>query len=161
MKLNELSPQQLAQLYRQELTSAFPPEELKPLRSMLSLMEQGRYQALGLYDGEDLVAYALIWLEPGCPFALLDYLGTMAGLRDRGLGSRMLTEFPQPVNVLEQAQTADEKSDGSLLPKEEAASLALERKRNALQAQLHNAVEEERYEDAARLRDELRSLPQE
>ena len=85
MKLNELSPQQLAQLYRQELTSAFPPEELKPLRSMLSLMEQGRYQALGLYDGEDLVAYALIWLEPGCPFALLDYLGTMAGLRDRGL----------------------------------------------------------------------------
>ena len=90
MKLNELSPQQLAQLYRQELTSAFPPEELKPLRSMLSLMEQGRYQALGLYDGEDLVAYALLWLEPGCPFALLDYLGTMAGLRDRGLGSRML-----------------------------------------------------------------------
>ena len=88
MKLNELSPQQLAQLYRQELTSAFPPEELKPLRSMLSLMEQGRYQALGLYDGEDLVAYALIWLEPGCPFALLDYLGTMAGLRDRGLGGR-------------------------------------------------------------------------
>lgn len=57
---------------------------------MLSLMEQGRYQALGLYDGEDLVAYALIWLEPGCPFALLDYLGTMAGLRDRGLGGRML-----------------------------------------------------------------------
>ena len=48
MKLNELSPQQLAQLYRQELTSAFPPEELKPLRSMLSLMEQGRSQALGL-----------------------------------------------------------------------------------------------------------------
>lgn len=86
MKLNELSPQQLAQLYRQELTSAFPPEELKPLRSMLSLMEQGRYQALGLYDGEDLVAYALIWLEPGCPFALLDYLGTMAGLAGPGPG---------------------------------------------------------------------------
>ena len=90
MKLNELSPQQLAQLYRQELTSAFPPEELKPLRSMLSLMEQGRYQALGLYDGEDLVAYALIWLEPGCPFALLDYLGTIEGRRSQGLGTIML-----------------------------------------------------------------------
>ena len=46
-----------------------------------------------------------------------------------------------------------------LLPHDEAMSLALERKRNALQAQLHNAVEEERYEDAARLRDELRALP--
>ena len=60
--------------------------------------------------------------------------------------------------MLEQAQTADEKSDGSLLPKEEAASLALERKRNALRTQLHNVVEEERYEDAAKLRDELKSL---
>ena len=75
-----------------------------------------------------------------------------------GLGSRMLTEFPQPVNVLEQAQTADEKADDGLLPKEEAAGLALERKRNALRTQLHNAVEEERYEDAAKLRDELKSL---
>lgn len=75
-----------------------------------------------------------------------------------GLGSRMLTEFPQPVNVLEQAQTADEKADDGLLPKEEAAGLALERKRNALRTQLHNAVEEERYEDAAKLRDELKAL---
>ncbi len=77
-----------------------------------------------------------------------------------GLASRMLTEFPQPVNVLEQAQaqTADEKADDSLLPKEEAANLALERKRNALRTQLHNAVEEERFEDAAKLRDELKAL---
>ena len=75
-----------------------------------------------------------------------------------GFGDRMLTEFPSPVNVLEQAQTADEKADDGLLPKEEAAGLALERKRNALRTQLHNAVEEERYEDAAKLRDELKSL---
>ena len=76
-----------------------------------------------------------------------------------GFGSRMLTEFPQPVDVLEQAQSAEPgRTEEQLLPKEEAASLALERKRNALRTQLHNAVEEERYEDAARLRDELKSL---
>lgn len=34
-----------------------------------------------------------------------------------GLGSRMLTEFPQPVNVLEQAQTADEKADDGCCPR--------------------------------------------
>ena len=45
-----------------------------------------------------------------------------------------------------------------LLPKDEAMSLALERRRNALETQLHNAVAEERYEDAARLRDELKAL---
>ena len=77
-----------------------------------------------------------------------------------GLGSRMLTEFPQPVDVLEQAQSAGPESSAAeeLLPKDEAMSLALERKRNALETQLHNAVAEERYEDAARLRDELKAL---
>ena len=77
-----------------------------------------------------------------------------------GFGDRMLTEFPRPVNVLEQAQTADPEDTGKddLLPHDEAMSLALERKRNALETQLRNAVAEERYEDAARLRDELKSL---
>ena len=60
-----------------------------------------------------------------------------------GFGSRMLTEN----------SAAEE-----LLPKDEAMSLALERRRNALETQLHNAVAEERYEDAARLRDELKAL---
>ena len=64
-----------------------------------------------------------------------------------GFGSRMLTEFPQPVDVLEQAQSADPENSAAeeLLPK-------------ALETQLHNAVAEERYEDAARLRDELKAL---
>ena len=77
-----------------------------------------------------------------------------------GFGSRMLTEFPQPVDVLEQAQSAGPESSAAeeLLPKDEAMSLALERRRNALETQLHNAVAEERYEDAARLRDELKAL---
>ena len=67
--------------------------------------------------------------------------------------------FPFPT-LVPQAQSAAPESPAKddLLPHDEAMSLALERKRNALQAQLHNAVEEERYEDAARLRDELKSL---
>ena len=90
MKLNELTPAQLSQLYEAELKHDFPPEELKPLKAMLSLMEQGRYQARGLYDGEELLGYALLWLEPDVPFALLDYLGTIEGKRSRGLGAVML-----------------------------------------------------------------------
>ena len=90
MKLNELTPAQLSQLYEAERKHDFPPEELKPLKAMLSLMEQGRYQALGLYDGEELLGYALLWLEPDVPFALLDYLGTIEGKRSRGLGAVML-----------------------------------------------------------------------
>ena len=48
-----------------------------------------------------------------------------------------------------------------LVSDEEQKALQSERRRNALRSQLDAAVREERYEDAARLRDELRSLPQE
>lgn len=90
MKLIELSPETLSGLYETEMRSAFPPEELKPLGAMLSMMEQGRYRPLGLYEGEELLGYAMLWLEPGVPFALLDYLGTLEGKRNRGLGTAML-----------------------------------------------------------------------
>ena len=93
MTLSDLSPAQLSALYATEMKAAFPPDELKPLKSMLTLLEQGRYRALGLYEGEELLAYALLWLEPDIPFALLDYLGTVEGQRNRGLGTRLLEEL--------------------------------------------------------------------
>ena len=90
MHLKTLNAEELTALYRTELVNAFPPSELKPLKSMLNLMEQNRYEALGLYDEQGLHGYALTWLEPGIPFALLDYFGTLEGQRGSGLGTRML-----------------------------------------------------------------------
>lgn len=90
MKLIELTAEQLSALYESELKAAFPPQELKPLKAILNLMAEKKYQALGLYDGDELVGYALLWLEPGIPFALLDYLGTIEGRRSQGLGTIML-----------------------------------------------------------------------
>ena len=90
MQLKTLNAEELTALYRTELVNAFPPSELKPLKSMLNLMEQDRYEALGLYDEDGLHGYALTWLEPGIPFALLDYFGTLEGQRGTGLGTRML-----------------------------------------------------------------------
>ena len=90
MRLNELNQEELSELYRAEMTRDFPPQELKPLKAMLELMEAGRYQALGLWEEDQLLGYALMWREPGVPFALLDYLGTLPGVRNRGLGGQML-----------------------------------------------------------------------
>ena len=90
MKLIELGEEGLTRLYQKEMTRDFPPQELKPLKAMLELMAQGRYQALGLYEGEELLGYALVWREPGVPFVLLDYLGTLPGVRNRGLGGQLL-----------------------------------------------------------------------
>lgn len=93
MKLIELTPLQLTRLYQHELVKTFPPDELKPLKSMLNLMEQKRYSALGLYQDDDLMGYALMWQLPGTPFALLDYLGTMDGKRGHGIGSLLLDKL--------------------------------------------------------------------
>lgn len=77
-----------------------------------------------------------------------------------GLGSRMLTEFPEPVDVLGQAResTPAQEGTGDLLPRDEQDALTRQRKRNALQTQLNLAVQEERFEEAAKLRDELKAL---
>lgn len=77
-----------------------------------------------------------------------------------GFGSRLLTEFPEPVDVLGQAREAapSQEESGDLLPKDQQDALTKQRKRNALQTQLDLAVEEERFEEAAKLRDELKAL---
>ena len=66
------------------------------------------------------------------------------------------------VDVLGQAResTPAAEEQGDLLPKDEQDALTKQRKRNALQTQLNLAVEEERFEEAAKLRDELKALEQ-
>jgi len=90
MQLRILNEAELKQVYQVHMKHAFPPAELKPLRSMEAMRERGAYEPLGLYDGEELLGYAMMWLEPGIPFALLDYLGTVEGKRNRGLGAALL-----------------------------------------------------------------------
>ena len=76
-----------------------------------------------------------------------------------GFASRLLTEFPAPGNTLEEAKT--ERKDEGILSDAERRSFDLQRQRNALQHQLHDAIAAENYEEAARLRDVIRALPNE
>ena len=90
MELKLLNKPQLAWLYENEMRRAFPPSELKPLRAMEYMRDTGRYEPLGVYEGDELVGYALMWLEPGVPYALLDYLGTVEGKQGGGIGAATL-----------------------------------------------------------------------
>ena len=79
-----------------------------------------------------------------------------------GFASRLLTEFPAPGNTLAEAESAAApQEEGNLLSQEECRAYDLQRRRNALQLQLEDAVAAENYEEAARLRDEIRGLPNE
>ena len=96
MELRPVTGGALQDWYDRELTQAFPPNECKPLADIKALMDQGRYEVWGLFDGETLLGYATLWMEPGDKSCiLLDYLGVTAARRNGGLGSqivRMLAE---------------------------------------------------------------------
>lgn len=78
--------------YDRELTQAFPPNERKPLPNILALIDQGRYEVWGLFDGDTLLGYATLWMEPADKSCiLLDYLGVTAARRNGGLGRRIVT----------------------------------------------------------------------
>lgn len=77
-----------------------------------------------------------------------------------GFASRLLTEFPAPgapSGGEEAAQDRQPEAAGILTP-DESRTFDLQRRRNALQHALNEAVAAENYEEAAKLRDELRAL---
>lgn len=95
-------------------------------------------------------------LQPLFAEEMLHPFGMMEPLL-RSFGSRLLSEFPAPAE--------EETEGGAKLPTEEPLVSAQEQeklqkdcRRNALRAQLTAAVEREDYEEAARLRDQLREL---
>ena len=111
-ELKRLSLDDLHLVYTQHLIHDFPPEERKPLSAMEKLYEAGRYDLWGLYDGEELTAYALLWYDPEGDIVLLDYLGVCQGKpRGAGMGSAMVTalmeEYPAVSGTLVEAEAED------------------------------------------------------
>lgn len=91
MLLRPMTGQELPRWYASELTKAFPPNECKPLNDILSLVDQGRYEVLGLFDGPLLLGYAtLMSCTDRWDYLLLDYLGVTEARRNSGLGGHIL-----------------------------------------------------------------------
>ena len=91
------------------------------------------------------------------------FLDPFSLLEDFGMLSNRMTEFPAPLE--EAARTAagieeDPTVPAGLVGRDEQARLQKERQRNALENQLKAAIDSENYEEAARLRDELKKLPE-
>ena len=88
-KMNE---NEIAKIYETRMTEDFPPMELKPLHSMIDMMEQGIYECLLVYD-EEPIGYACVLLPERISYGLLDYLGTFSEKRNAGYGSQVLQEL--------------------------------------------------------------------
>lgn len=80
-------------IHKNYLVKDFPTNEVRPLKMILRNKAKGRYECLGLYDRDELKAYAF-FIRCGKEL-LLDYLSVLPGLRDRGLGSEFIRLFAE------------------------------------------------------------------
>ena len=109
VELRPLADAQLRRLYREHVARDFPPAERRPLSSILRLRRRGVYDAWGLYQGDALLAYALLWRGAGC--ALLDYLAVCRDARGQGYGTRALELVKgqySPVPLLAEVEALEE-----------------------------------------------------
>ncbi|MDE6281385.1 MAG: GNAT family N-acetyltransferase [Oscillospiraceae bacterium] len=90
MELRLLNKDELTALYQNEMTVDFPRAELKPLAAMLRLMDMGCYEPLLVTENGKPVGYAIVWLSEHREGALLEYFGVLRGLRNSGLGTKIL-----------------------------------------------------------------------
>lgn len=88
MELRPLTLEQLQAIYRPSLQRDFPPDELMPWNRMEALALNGSQIALGLFEREDLEAYAILIRNHSA--ALLNYFAVEPACRNQGIGSRFL-----------------------------------------------------------------------
>lgn len=77
----------LRRVYREHVKADFPPAERKPLAMIERQLRTGQYDTLGLFQGEELLAYAFLWRDKEGHCALLDYLAVCGAVGDRGRGA--------------------------------------------------------------------------
>ena len=117
MELKLLSKEELVQLYNDEMVFDFPKSELKPVRAMLRLIDEGKYEPLLVLEQGEAVGYAMVWLPPGREGALLEYFGVLRGKRNGGLGSRILAVLAERYGQIfgeAEAPTSDDPAENDL-----------------------------------------------
>jgi len=89
MNLTELSIEEFTDIYNQYMVEDFPKDELKPLERMIFTMKTGLSCAYGMYEGKNLMGYAVFILPQGLQYGLLDYLAVLKQYRGSGVGHQI------------------------------------------------------------------------
>lgn len=93
MDFRIMTAQETERWYFGAFAEAFAENERKPLADIFALIDGGRYELWGLFEGETMLGYAAIWKRSGVSLRLLDYLGVIAERRNGGLGADMLSRI--------------------------------------------------------------------
>ena len=109
-RAERLDEESIRYVYKTYMKIDFPRSELKPLKSILSLIQQKRGEGYGFYDKDELTGYAFLIKAPSGRAYLIDYLAVLPSLRDRGYGSACLSALQ---NILEEKNTLHSKILGT------------------------------------------------
>lgn len=91
LNIRKIGWEQLETIYDTYMKADFGGHGLKPLEMIRILWDRGCYEAICLYEEEELRAYALFVLGEGEECLLLDYLAVCREARDRGFGGIFLS----------------------------------------------------------------------
>lgn len=93
-EVRPLTREQVRTIYETRMKKDFPADELRPYASIVSLTKKGAYDAFGVFDGEEILGYALFVRKKSRrgekPELLLDYFAVSAERRGEGIGSAFL-----------------------------------------------------------------------
>ena len=90
MELKILSNELLLLWYEKFLKEDFVSDEIKPIENILTLIKNGRYEVYGVFQDDEMIAYASFWKKENINLVLLDYLGVSKKYRNQGVGSKIL-----------------------------------------------------------------------
>lgn len=90
LEIRELDPEAVKQIYEAYMPLDFHKDELKPLKRIEVMTEEGTYCCYGLYEEGALAAYAFFCRAKEGKYYLLDYFAVLEGMRSGGYGSRFL-----------------------------------------------------------------------
>lgn len=93
MELCKLTRSEITHIYHTYMKQDFPADELKPLSHIIRSVEQGYGFTLGLFEGQNLIGYAVFILCEETKCALLDYFAILSDRRGEGLGHRAFSLF--------------------------------------------------------------------
>ncbi len=86
--LTKLDKNKITHIYNTYMVNDFPPDELKPLGSILKMVDEGLCTCYALYDGEKVLSYFNLCEKDG--YVLVDYLAVNPEMRGQGIGGRTL-----------------------------------------------------------------------
>ena len=125
--VEELTLEQIKNIYYTHMQEAFPQSELRPYRNIEMLTQNGYYVCYGLYEDETLLAYAYFARPADGRCVLLDYYAVLKELRGTGIGSRFFPLLKEKMQETDGVLIEVESTESTEDPKE----IALRRRRIA------------------------------